>query len=745
MEIMVAAGCRAPAQRCDAWNREFPRYWQRLGAIFAVSVGFLGVGEAQTIQYSIGDPSAEEQLSLELINRARANPAAEGERLAAQALAEASVYSDVYSFGTSLAVMKAEMAGIAPTPPLSFNENLIAVARTHNDNMLASNVQTHYAKGSALHYEQRMDNSGYVWSWAGENIFASALNVEEAHASFEIDWGSGPGGMQSPRGHRAAIHHPEYREIGIGYLIASSSNLGPALITQDFGERISRATIKPYITGVAIYDADGDGFYDIGEGIGGVRVEVIRLSTGQHEDHYAITAASGGYSVPVDGGAGDYQVNFLMPGGGIVSETVSVVSEWHTEFNPDWERGFNKKLDLVLQAGDSPGYTPSQIITAPAIGVGVAATIEFSALVGAQEYEVLVAESVASPAEQDAEAGAPVTAVKSPSYSLVATPSNQGDRLAFHLAHPSSAAGSQSMTLERVFVPGPAAQIQFASRLRRAGTAQLAVLQATPDWGRTWEDLWLQQSNFSNADGFTPVAVDVSRFAGQPLQFRFVFYLGGGSVEYGVGPERGWHIDDIGFVDMSELLSPVRTKVGASEFQFPPSPAGSYHLQVRARAGADFLRYSPASLLEVGADGYAAWVARREAMAGLGAGALADSTADYDGDGLSQLIEYALEATGLDPARPDSERMPGAEIEGAELCVHYFVDNSLSDVSVAVEVSMDLENWYLPGSVGAPAGFVDRTLGAPLGSLQERVASIPLGSYQAAFMRVRVEQLSPGS
>ncbi|MGI9240194.1 MAG: CAP domain-containing protein, partial [Verrucomicrobiales bacterium] len=271
---------------------------------------------------------------MELINRARANPAAEGELLAAQALSETSVYSDAYAFGTQLSLMKAEMAAISPAPPLSFNENLISVARTHNNNMLTVNQQTHFSSSSIYHYQQRMDRGGYVWSQAGENIFASALNVREAHASFEIDWGSGTGGMRNPRGHRNSIHNPGYREIGIGYLVASSSSLGPSLITQDFGERISRATIKPYITGVAIYDADGDNFYDIGEGIAGVRVEVVQVSSGQSEDHFAVTSDSGGYSVPIDGGAGDYRVSFTLPGGAVEVRTVSVESEFHTQYSP---------------------------------------------------------------------------------------------------------------------------------------------------------------------------------------------------------------------------------------------------------------------------------------------------------------------------------------------------------------------------------------------------------------------------
>ena len=745
--MVIAVNSTPAGARSVLLSTFFARCWL---PVIAVIFGLFGVqAHAQTIQYSIGEPTAEEQLSLELINRARADPAAEGILLEEQAQQEVSVFSDVFSFGTNLTMMKNEMAAIDDTQtiarrmPLSFNATLIDVARVHNQNMLDADRQTHFSTSSSKHYWNRMDNSGYVWSQAGENIFAATLNIREGHASFEIDWGSGPGGMQSPRGHRDTIHHAEFREVGIGYMIASGANVGPGLLTQTFGERISRSTIKPYVTGVAIYDADGDSFYDIGEGIEGVTVEVFNLATSQYEDHYAVTSASGGYSVPVDGGAGDYRVEFTVPGGEVESYTVTIQSEWHRQYNPDWERGFNVKADLIMQEDTTPAYTPPAYSGSLQVSEGSTKIVDFPDLPGAIDYEVLVGDAVDTPVEQDAVATAPVTTDKSSSYPLVSVPLNQGDRLAFHLAHPSGSAGHQSMTLERVFVPGSSGVINFDSRLRRSGTAQIAVLQVTPDWGRTWTDVWMHQSNLSYVNDFTPVSVDVSQFEGQPIKFRFLFYLGGGSVEYGSGSARGWHFDDIGFTDMTEVVGGTRTVVPTSEYAFTPASAGSYHIQVRARAGSEYLRYAPASQFETTSSDYAGWVARWESAAGLAAGALADSSADLDGDGLSQLAEYALEAWGLDPTRSDPAVVPGATIDGSLLCVHYTVDTALSDVVVDVQVSSDLSNWFVPGDPGAPVGFVDTADGPLVGTYQARTAAVPFAGHGSLFMRMRIREITP--
>src|SRR5262249_37639041 len=90
-------------------------------------------------------PTAYEQYMLELINRARANPAAEGERLVAipqsgPLIAAATRNEDLGQF---LQVIN----GFGPEPPLAFNPGLIAAARDHDAAMLAADNQFHSPPG----------------------------------------------------------------------------------------------------------------------------------------------------------------------------------------------------------------------------------------------------------------------------------------------------------------------------------------------------------------------------------------------------------------------------------------------------------------------------------------------------------------------------------------------------------------------------------------------------------------------
>lgn len=66
---------------------------------------------------------------------------------------------------------------------------------------------------------------------------------------------------------------------------AVTNTVGPSLVTLDFG---SRADLQPMVTGVVYYDFNTNGFYDVDEGVPGVRVE------GPTSGWFAQTRSSGG-------------------------------------------------------------------------------------------------------------------------------------------------------------------------------------------------------------------------------------------------------------------------------------------------------------------------------------------------------------------------------------------------------------------------------------------------------------------
>src|SRR3954471_14830977 len=245
--------------------------------------------------YSIGTPTNDEQFYLELINRARANPVAEGIRLATTT--DSNVLGAYGGVGVTLVLMQSQFALIPPAPPLSMNSALLTAARAHSQNMLQNNYQGHSGPDGSLS-TRLASYTAANGNWSlGENVYAYCKSVWCGHAGFEVDWGGSiaTGGMQVPPGHRQNIHSPDFREVGIGVVLGSnggSNGVGPQLVTQDFG---AVGGLSPFVTGVVYRDLNGNGFYDPGEGTGGVTVNV------SNANYYAVTASAGGYSVPLPG------------------------------------------------------------------------------------------------------------------------------------------------------------------------------------------------------------------------------------------------------------------------------------------------------------------------------------------------------------------------------------------------------------------------------------------------------------
>ena len=88
------------------------------------------------------------------------------------------------------------------------------------------------------------------------------------------------------------------------------------MVTEDF----ARSGTGQYITGVAYFDANGDKFYSVGEGRGGVRMDARLLSSGAVTT--INTASAGGYGAKLASGA--YELTFS--GGGITAAMGIAVS-----------------------------------------------------------------------------------------------------------------------------------------------------------------------------------------------------------------------------------------------------------------------------------------------------------------------------------------------------------------------------------------------------------------------------------
>jgi uncharacterized protein YkwD len=259
-------------------------------------------------------PTAVEQLFLEDLNNARANPAA---------------------YGASIGI---DLSGVAPAPPLAFNPNLIQAALLHSQDMNARGYFDHNTP-EGVDPGTRMQQAGFAWTSWGESIAGGTAYPGPAEALAGLIQDTGVADL----GHRRQL-------LAIDAIYKNQNQLGIGIVQGGTGPLTNYYTIDtaaavldngPFLTGVVYNDLNGNGQYDIGEGLAGV---TITLSGGGS----TTTFDSGGYTLAVQ--PGTYTVT--ASGAGLaapISETVTVGgSNVRLNFTPGSDTYIRKFYQTIL-------------------------------------------------------------------------------------------------------------------------------------------------------------------------------------------------------------------------------------------------------------------------------------------------------------------------------------------------------------------------------------------------------------
>ena len=534
--------------------------------------------------YDFGNPDGNEQIYIERINRARANPTAEGQRLATTTHPG---LIDVYAYASvNLLVMKSEMSLLAIQAPLVPNAKLMSAARGHSQWMFTNAQQAHdqpdgpnFVPTDGKTFSERLVNVGYYNTLISgqpdctraENVYAYSDDDEYSHASFEVDWagplytGSQTDGMQNPRGHRSNIHSGIFREIGIGVVKGTNTKngntVGPEIVTQDFGRlNVYPANASYFGTGVAYYDLDGDNFYDVGEGIAGLRVDVSDQTS-----YYCTTAKGGGWVVPVPVSNKSVTRTVTFSGLG-VNQAVNLVVPAST----------NAKADLKL------AYTAPSITSAAQTTTGSPHSFTFTPGVtgGVTGYRLTRWDKAAAAAE-NCDATTNVTAAITGGYSLLNSNIKDGTTgSSFHLANP-TAPTSQSFQLNPLYYGGSAGSLAFMSRLRTSTSSEKFKVQVKEEGTGTWTDVYSQTGGGPAETAFTARNASLTSMAGKFFRVRFLLQFSSGSYYGATTDDYGWFIDTISFANVSQLGSPVVQDFTGTSTSFTPTSPGEQLLLVQ--------------------------------------------------------------------------------------------------------------------------------------------------------------------
>jgi len=233
-----------------------------------------------------------EQYFLELINRARQDPVAEATR---------------YGIDLNEGLTAGTLAPGA-RQPLALNDALQAAIEGHVADELAHNYFGHNGSDGST-FDSRINAAGYVnWTTIGENLAlqytSGTVNIEQfvsdEHKNLFVDL------TEAGRGHRVNIVNGNFKEVGSAVQTGTYQGNNAVETGNDFGARSGNS----FLTGVIYTDTvNANSFYNVGEGIGGVSVDVT--ATGGATFH-TVANTAGGYQIAL--APGSYSVRFSGTG-----------------------------------------------------------------------------------------------------------------------------------------------------------------------------------------------------------------------------------------------------------------------------------------------------------------------------------------------------------------------------------------------------------------------------------------------
>ncbi|UTF61499.1 CAP domain-containing protein [Gilvimarinus sp. DA14] len=267
-------------------------------------------------QLAQSNPSAQEVLMLELINRARFDPEAEAAR-----------------FGIDLNQgLNPGTISSAQKPPLAHNRQLLQASRDHSQWMLNSDIFSHTGENGSDPGD-RMAAAGYAFNPPysyGENIAVAGTSGSSLNKTTYIY--SHHQGLFESAGHRRNLLSTNFKEVGVGQNIGTyyfSGNYGDWFLSSMLTQSFAASGSSYFVSGVVYNDSNGNNFYDVGEGLGGANVSIGNANT--------TTSASGLYTLARSNGS--YSIS-ITTGGIEVNDTVVV-------------NGANRKFDVIVNAGEA--------------------------------------------------------------------------------------------------------------------------------------------------------------------------------------------------------------------------------------------------------------------------------------------------------------------------------------------------------------------------------------------------------
>jgi uncharacterized protein YkwD len=269
-----------------------------------------GLEERLMLSIAPIQPTPEDVVLVQRLNAARADPAA---------------------YGRTIGV---DLSGVAPSQPLAFDARLNGAAQSHSLDEAANGYADHFRPPSLPQTNPPTTSPSERIGAAGYPLPSPTFNTGDPTQNFteSIESGSQPTTPEAALqdlitdaghpdlGHRTHLlatnaFFQESQQIGVGIVHDPNSQ------EQNYYtiETAFTSDTRPFLTGAVFNDSNGNGLYDIGEGLGGVSVQVFQ---GSNLVASTTTGDAGAYQLQLD--PGTYTVTFS--GGRLPSAQSSTVT-----------------------------------------------------------------------------------------------------------------------------------------------------------------------------------------------------------------------------------------------------------------------------------------------------------------------------------------------------------------------------------------------------------------------------------
>lgn len=387
----------------------------------------------------------------------------------------------------------------------------------------------------------------------------------------------------------------------------------------------------------------------------------------------------------------------------------------------------------------------------------------------AEGYAVKVARQNSESWTEGAESLATITDNTSATYGLASTDMASSGNRSFHLLFPTF--GEQGFEIERSFIPSETSILRFKRRYRFFYTSSRLKAEISDNDGASWTTIFDKPGNNSSGSSqlwdsnwVNESAVIPETHIGKPIKLRFRIHTNGSYFPWDsskIANYYGVYLDDITVTDTTTIVGETVSELDAdvSTFAFDEQTAGNvleegdtYLVQLAPIVGGH--RFSFTSPLLVNPTNIT--IDQKEAWALQHFGQLRDvlteSAEDFDGDGLSNLIERALGSSPVDLEAGEDLLPVGAITEVAEtnrLALQFQLPaEPHTDLIYRVEQSDDLISWQTlaikegaDGWLAANATILVESA-PPVEGRQAITVSTPQGEADAALhLRLTVEEI----